>query len=139
MNDKNFTLEIVTPTRLVYSGEARHVRIPGVEGSFGVLDRHAPFLTALQIGGIKVESSKGTRSFATSGGIVEVLPHAVTILAETADEAGEIDLARAEAAKERAKRRLRERTPDVDLDRARRALSRATNRIRLVRKLNGMR
>ena len=134
MSESLFKLEIVTPFKLVYSESVKYVRIPGVDGLFGVLNRHAPFLTALKIGEIKVESNVDTRYFATSGGIVEVLPDSVTILAETADEAHEIDLSRAEEAMKRARERLKKRTHDLDVDRARRALLRAINRMRIARK-----
>ncbi len=133
-----FILEIVTPSRLVFSGEVHYARIPGVDGQFGVLDRHAPFLTALKIGEIKVESEDSTRYFATSGGIVEVLPDSVTILAETADEAHEIDTARVEEAIKRARERLAKRTHEVDVDRAHRALMRALNRMRTARRAAGV-
>ena len=134
MSESYFKLEIVTPFKLVYSESVKYVRVPGVDGLFGVLNRHAPFLTALQIGEIKVESKVDTRYFATSGGIVEVLPDSVTILAETADEAHEIDVNRAEEAMKRARERLKRRTHDMDVDRARRALLRAINRMRIARK-----
>jgi len=134
MSEKVFKLEIVTPFNLVFSGDVKYVRVPGVEGLFGVLDRHTPFLTALQIGEIKVEDPKDTRYFATSGGIVEVLPDSVTILAETADEAHEIDFARAEEAVKRARKRLSERKHDVDTVRAHNALYRAINRMRIARR-----
>ena len=126
-----FDFEIVTPTRVVFSGKVRHVRAPGSEGYFGVLSGHTPFMTNLQIGEIKINTEAAEDYYATSGGLIEVLPHGITVLAESAEKAGEIEPERAQKAIERAKKRLEEKTPDTDLDRARLALLRGINRIRI--------
>jgi len=127
-------LEIVTPERTVFSGEITYLKAPSVDGYFGVLPRHTPMLVALKVGEIEIREGGRRRFFATSGGYAEVLPDRITILAETAEEASEIDVARAQSAKERALRRLREKPPGTDIDRARAALARALNRLRIAAK-----
>ncbi len=129
--EKTFQFEIVTPEGKVYSEAVESVIAPGVDGYFGVLAGHTPFMTALKIGEIRVRKGEETVLFATTGGFVEVLPHRMTLLAETAEEASRIDVSRALAAKERAEKRLKSRTPDVDVERARLALARAMNRLRV--------
>ena len=100
-------VEIVSPDRAAYRGEALRFQAPGVEGSFEVLRGHAPMLAATQVGTVTVTTMTGERvSFATSGGFVEVLDNHVIMLAETAEPAGEIDVERARAAEERAAERL---------------------------------
>jgi F-type H+-transporting ATPase subunit epsilon len=129
-----FQLEIVTPEKTVFSGEVESLRAPGFEGEFGVLARHRAMLAALDIGRIQFrQTGNESRQVATSGGFAEVQGHEVTILAETAEFEEEIDLARAEAARERARERLStRRATDVDEQRAEIALKRAVNRLRLL-------
>jgi len=133
MPPKRFKLEIVTPFRVVFSGEVNALVAPGIEGYFGVLPGHTPFLTALRVGEIKVTINNTERYFATSGGFAEVLTDTVTVLAETAEAATEIDVKRAMEAKARAERRLQEKV-GWDLDRARAALMRALNRLSVAQK-----
>lgn len=127
--EKTFILEIVTPIRVVCTEEAVHVKAPGVAGYFGVMHNHAPFLTALKIGVIEVRMPAGMRYYATSGGFCEVMDNRMKLLVETAEASSEIDVARAEAARDRAKERLDRRPADLDLPRAQAALARALNRI----------
>ena len=123
---------IVTPFGISEEYNVRHLFAPGTEGYFGVLPGHLPFLTTLRVGEIRFDTDQGAKLWATSGGFAEVLSDHVTILAQTAEPAGQIDLDRAEAAKKRALARLSEGKPDVDTERARIALARAINRINLV-------
>ena len=126
-------LAIVTPERSIYSGNVETVKIPGTEGSFGVLPRHAPLLAAVAVGTIAfVEAGGRSQRAATSGGFAEVNGESVTVLAETAELAGQIDVARARAALQGARDRVN-RADDEDVDRARAeaALSRAKNRLKL--------
>ena len=127
-------LEIVTPEKTVYSGEIESLRAPGSEGEFGVLARHRAMLAALGVGRIQFkETGEEDRQVATSGGFAEVHGSGVTILAETAEFGEEIDLARAEAARDRARERLsRRRDADVDETRAEIALLRSVNRLRML-------
>ena len=100
-------VEIVSPDRAAYRGEARSFRAPGVEGSFEVLRGHAPMLAATQTGTVTVTTVGGDRlQFATSGGFVEVLDDHVIMLAETAEPSSEIDIERARAAEATAAERL---------------------------------
>ena len=127
-----FQLEIVTPEKTVYSGEVERLQAPGTEGGFGVLAGHHPMLAALAIGQMVFsEQEQGPQSVAISGGFAEVQRDRVTVLAETAEFAQEIDVTRAEVARDRARERLaRKRDQQIDEARARLALVRAINRLR---------
>ncbi|MDZ7262315.1 MAG: F0F1 ATP synthase subunit epsilon [candidate division KSB1 bacterium] len=133
---KYFAYEIVTPFGVVYSGSARYLRAPGVDGYFGILPRHAPLLAALKIGEIKIVKEGETKYFAISGGYLEVLANKVSILAETAEEAKDIDIKRAQAALERARQRLALKDKGIDQERARAALLRALNRLMVSKKIS---
>ena len=127
-------LEIVTPSKITFSGEVKSITIPGVEGSFQVLINHAPILSIFEIGLIKVKlDADKVLYFATGGGTVEVLNNNISVLADSLEPVEAIDLERAKRALERARRRLEERGPETDLDRAQ-ALKRAINRIQIVEK-----
>jgi F-type H+-transporting ATPase subunit epsilon len=134
--NKIFDLEIITPIEVIYKSEVKHIRVPGTEGYLGILAGHTPFVTTLQSGEIKVDLQHDeSKYFATSGGIVEVLPEKTTVLVETAEEAVEIDVERAIHAKERAERRLSERTSETDIKRVKAALTKAINRIKIYKKM----
>ncbi len=130
------TLDIVAPNDRVFQGTASAVRAPGVEGSFAVLRGHAPMIAAFGVGPLIVTTDDGGGgdgriAFATSGGFLEVIDDTVTVLAETAEPASDIDVERARRAEERALQRLREGGTDIDRDRAQEALDRARNRARV--------
>jgi len=129
--DKTYLLEIVTPVRKAFSGQVRGVVAPGEEGYFGVLPHHTAMLSSLAIGYMKVDTPERTRHFAISGGFAEVLPSGLLILAETAEEASEIDVERAKQARNRAEKRLSEGRKEWDVERAQAALLRATNRLKI--------
>src|SRR5512140_366673 len=132
MYDKPFRLQIVTPAKLAYEGEATSVSAPGVLGGFQVLANHAALLAAVEIGRIKVRDTAGVETFyASSSGFVEVRNNVVTVLVESAEKSDEIDVPRARAARERAEQRLRTKAPDIDVERAQAALLRALNRLRV--------
>ena len=128
-----FQLEIVTPEMTVYSGEVEQLRAPGTEGGFGVLAGHHPMLASLRIGEMVFsEPERGPKSVAISGGFAEVQRDRVTVLAETAEFAQDIDVNRAEAARERAREMLtQKRDQQIDEARATLALARAVNRLRI--------
>lgn len=128
-------LEIVTPDRLVYSEQVNSVTVRGVEGELGILPGHISFVTPLQIAPVYVKIGNQRTPFAVQGGFVEVRKDKIVILAESAEKAEEIDLERAEAAKERAETRLnaKGRQDEVDHRRAEMALQRAMNRIKVMR------
>ena len=128
-----FALEIVTPERVVYSGQVTSLQAPGTEGSFGVMAGHMPLLASLDIGVLRFadEGGEGVQ-MAVSGGFAEVGRERVTVLAETAESAGEIDVQRAESSRQRAEERLANRDDvEVDAARARAALMRAQNRLKI--------
>ncbi|ROR03473.1 F0F1 ATP synthase subunit epsilon [Desulfosoma caldarium] len=124
-------LEVVTPVRKVLSEEVDMVVAPGEYGEFGALPNHIPFLTKLKIGELRFKAGGSTRFVAIMGGYAEVLPDKVTILATAAEEATDIDVIRAQAAKERAERRLREAKDRVEFARAQAALQRALTRLKV--------
>jgi len=129
-------LEIVTPERLVVNAAADEIQIPGKTGYLGILPGHAPLITELSAGGeISYRTGADTKRLAVAWGFAEVLPHKVTILAETAERAEDIDLARARAAKQRAEEELRKSGTGGD-EEAQAALQRANTRIEVASKLN---
>ncbi len=135
MYEKPFRLDIVTPTRVVFQGEATSVSAPGLSGSFQILYNHAPLLSAIGIGILKVKESDGRDVlYSTSGGFVEVKDNAVVVLAESVEREDEIVLQRAKAAHARALQRIESRNAEIDYERARAALMRAMNRLKVAEK-----
>jgi F-type H+-transporting ATPase subunit epsilon len=136
MYEKPFELQIVTPVRVLFKGQVTSFSAPGVEGGFQVLAGHAPFLSAITTGQVKIKGVDGADTvYAASGGFVEVRDNSVTLLAEAAERADEIDVQRAEASRGRAEKRLESYKLDSDVDRARASLARAMNRLRVAGKL----
>jgi F-type H+-transporting ATPase subunit epsilon len=133
----NIKLEIVTAERIVYSEDVEAVIAPGIEGQLGILPHHAPLMTILQSGELRVKRGADEDIMAISGGFLEVRPDRVIVLADSAERAEEIDEARAEAAKQRAEQRLKERgvTPGLDMARAEAALRRAMARLTVLEKI----
>lgn len=131
MSEKTQRLEIVTPQRVVYKDDARFVVVPGVEGELGFLPDHAPLVSALKTGVLRVQKDGNTTSVALHGGFVEVRDSRVTVLANAAEKADEIDKARAEQAKKRAEERLEKKSEDIDVQRAEAALRRALTRLKV--------
>jgi len=101
-------LEIVTPEKLEISAEVDELTAPGIEGEFGVLAGHTPFMTLLAIGELLYKKGEKTVYYAVSSGFVEVLNDKVKVLAETVEEASQIDIERAEKAKQRAEEKLKQ-------------------------------
>jgi F-type H+-transporting ATPase subunit epsilon len=125
-------LEIVTPERLAYSDEVDAVVLPGSEGEMGVLPHHAPLVSTLGVGELRIRKGGSEESFAIVGGFVQVRPDRVVVMAETADMASEIDLERAQEARREAERTLESGYHEgVDLSAARAALQQALLRIRV--------
>jgi len=127
-------LDIVTAERIVYSGDVDLVVAPGIEGQLGILPHHAPLMTTLQVGELWVKKGREEFSLAISGGFLEVRPDRVIILADAAERAEEIDIARAEEAKHRAEEQLSQHPPEVDAARTEVALRRALTRLKIVEK-----
>jgi F-type H+-transporting ATPase subunit epsilon len=130
MADK-ILLEVVTPEKTLLKELVDIVVAPGEEGEFGVLPNHIPFLSKLKVGELRFRVGTATRFIAIMGGFAEVLPDHVTVLATAAEEATQIDVIRAKAARERAERRLREAKDRYDFTRAQAALQRALARLRI--------
>ena len=126
-------LEVVTPERLVVNDTAEYIEIPGLTGYIGVLPGHAPLITELAVGEINYRQGSQTKRLAVAWGFAEVLPNKVTILAETAEKAEEIDTTRAEAAKKKAEAELQKAGPDGSKD-AQAALQRANARLEVAGK-----
>jgi F-type H+-transporting ATPase subunit epsilon len=131
----NIKLDVVTAERLVYSDEVDIVIAPGVDGELAILPRHAPLMTMLKPGELRTRIGADEQSLVITGGFLEVRPDRVTILADAAERAEEIDIARAEAAKKRAEERLTKRTTEVDLARAEAALQRSLARLKVAEKI----
>lgn len=129
--DRTFLLRVVTPDRQVVRDDVEEAQIPGKEGYLGILPSHAPLISELKIGEVSYRKGREVRRLAVTWGFVEVLPEQVTVLAETAERPEEIDVTRAQAAKERAERRLKHPDPDTDIARATVALERALIRLQV--------
>lgn len=128
-------LEVVTPDRLVASESVDIVMAMGALGEFGILPGHIPFLTPLQPGELRYRKGNQLEYMAVNGGFAEVSNNKVTVLAEAAEKAREIDIDRAKRAKERAEKRLAQaKAEDVDYTRAEMALKRALLRLRVAEK-----
>jgi len=131
MPERTFKLEIITPERVVLSNDrVASVVAPGVEGYFGIMANRAPLISQLDIGVLQYRAVGGHWEYvAVSGGFLEAIGNKVTVLAETAELSHEIDVQRAQEARERALQRLRSSEPDVDIVRAQAALKRAAARL----------
>ncbi|RNB82048.1 F0F1 ATP synthase subunit epsilon [Brevibacillus fluminis] len=124
------TIEVVTPERVVYSGEATMVIARGVEGDVGIMPNHMPLVTPLKIAPVRIKTVGDKETvIAVSGGFMEVRGTQVAILAESAELPEDIDVERAKQSKGRAEQRLNEKHPDLDIRRAERALQRAISRL----------
>jgi F-type H+-transporting ATPase subunit epsilon len=130
-------LVIVTPTRQLLRARAVEVTLPGADGYLGILPGHAPLMTELGIGELTYRGATAAEPISVIRGFAEILPDRVTVLAETAELAAEIDIERAEAAKARAEKRLTSGDTNIDWDRAGVALQRALIRIQVARKYRG--
>lgn len=131
------TLSIVTPERELVRVQVDAVELPGSEGYFGVLPGHTPMLATLTVGRLTYTSGQETQVLAIAFGFAEVLPDAVTVLAQIAERAEDIDVARAEAARARAEERLGRPGTDLDYERARTALDKAALRLQVASRARG--
>jgi F-type H+-transporting ATPase subunit epsilon len=129
-----FQLEIVTPERMVVNDAAEEMQLPGKNGYLGILPGHAPLITELAVGEISYRNSGFVHHLAVAWGFAEVLPDKVTVLAETCEPADQIDVARAEKAKQRAEEHLKSGDPNTDYGRAESALKKAETRLDVAKK-----
>ncbi len=130
-----FDLTVLAPDHALFEGRVTSLVAPGIDGYFGVLARHAPMVAQLGSGAMMIRQENGSEEyFAVSAGFLEIELDGVTILADTAEAAAEIDVERARAAQERARQRIRRRERDLDVARAEAALQRALARLQVVEK-----
>jgi len=127
----NLQLRIVSADRSLVDEPVDEVQIPGADGYFGVLPGHTPLLAALQVGQLWYRRGEERQYLSIAFGFAEVQPDRVILLAQIAERAGEIDVARAEAARQRAEERLAKPTGDMDFERARVALLKALIRLQV--------
>ena len=131
MADKKLHVDIVTVEGRRFAGDADFVVAPGSEGELGILPQHIPLLTFLKPGSVKVRNDNDEQFFFVSGGFLEVRPDSVTVLADSAERAEDIDESRAEEARRRAQGLLEQKLSDADVAAASAALARAEARLRL--------
>lgn len=124
-----FHLEIVTPNRLFFSEDVEMVVVRGLEGDLAILKGRAPVTTPLKIGKIRIFQNGVEKIAAVVDGYISVIDDKATIVTEAAEWPNEIDIERAEAAKERAEKRIKDQKENIDVDRAELALKRALNRL----------
>lgn len=129
-----FLVEIVTPERKVYAETANMVSVKGIDGELGILPNHIPLVTPLRIAPVVIKRDKKSDVIAVNGGFIEVRKDKIVILAESAELAADINIDRAEAAKQRAEQRLAAKQDQVDFRRAELALQRAMNRLNVKQK-----
>ena len=127
---KIFQLEIITPEKVINEGQVSYVRVPSLDGLFGVKSRHAPAIIAMSIGEIKVTKDGKESYYATTGGFADVRPENVQLLVETAESITDIDKERVKAAIKRAQEKLKDNK--ADLTRGKAALDRAKNRLKII-------
>jgi F-type H+-transporting ATPase subunit epsilon len=131
---KTIKVSVVTPDGPVYEADVEMVSTKAKSGELGILPGHIPLVAPLEIGAVRLKKGGKTEYVAVSGGFLEVRPDKVTVLAQAAERAENIDVARAKAAKERAEQRLRAKQENIDFKRAELALRRAVNRLEIAEK-----
>lgn len=131
MSDKTFVLTIVTPERQVFQAAVNMVILRTVDGEIGVLPGHIPLVAPLAIGPVRIKTNGEEQNAAIGGGFIEISAGNVLVLSESAELAKEIDVARAEAARQRALTRLEKKQADLDFARAQAALQRALVRLKV--------
>jgi F-type H+-transporting ATPase subunit epsilon len=134
MVDNGFRLTVLTEEKAIIDETIRSLIAPGTEGYLGVWRNHAPLVTGLMPGRLTIIRTDTPRDYAVAGGFLEIRANVATLLADALEAVEDIDVARAEAAAQRARERLKGRDPDVDVARAEAALKRALNRMRLARR-----
>ncbi|AGC49820.1 F0F1 ATP synthase subunit epsilon [Lawsonia intracellularis] len=129
--EQSLHLEIISPDHTIVSDRVTYVNLPGVNGELGILPGHIPLMAALDIGKLHYQQDSKNYYVFISAGFAEVSNNKVTVLTEAAEKASEIDVARAQAAKERAKARLLKAEEDIDMARAEAAMHRAIIRLNI--------
>ena len=133
-----FHVDVVSAEASIFSGEAKFVALPGEAGELGILPKHAPLITRIRPGAVRIEKADGGEEFIfVAGGILEVQPNIVTVLADTAIRGKDLDEAKATEAKQRAEEALRNNKSDVDAAAAQAELISAVAQLAAIRKLRG--
>lgn len=129
-------VDVVSAETLIFSGEAKFVALPGESGELGILPRHTPLITRIKPGTVRIEKADGSEEFVfVAGGILEVQPNVVTVLADTAIRGKDLDEAKAEEAKKRAEEALRNNDASIDYAVAQAELISAVAQLAAIRKL----
>ena len=129
-------VDVVSAETLIFSGEAKFVALPGESGELGILPRHTPLITRIKPGTVRIEKADGSEEFIfVAGGILEVQPNVVTVLADTAIRGKDLDEAKAEEAKKRAEEALRNKDATIDYAVAQAELISAVAQLASIRKL----
>ncbi len=131
---KTVLVNVVTPDGPVYDADVEMVSVKAQSGELGILPGHIPLVAPLAISGVRLKRDSGEDKLAINGGFLEVRPDKVTILAQSAEKPQDIDVARAQAARERAERRLQSKEDHIDRVRAELALRRAANRLNVAQR-----
>ena len=133
-------VDVVSAEESIYSGEAKFVALPGESGELGILPRHTPLITRIKPGAVRIEKADGSGEefIFVAGGILEVQPHGVTVLADTAVRGHDLDEAKAAEAKAAAEEALKNAKSDIDLAHAQAELATLAAQIAAARKLRGM-
>ena len=131
---ETFSVEIVTPIKILNQENVKYIRCPGIDGSFGIMKKHRQGVIALGVGEIKIDASGDTDWYATSGGFAEIGSDKIELLLESVEKSNEIDVKRATKALERAKDRKKNSTEQIDNVRLEASLSRALNRLKVSKK-----
>ena len=129
-----FSVEIVTPIKILNQENVNYIRCPGIDGSFGIMKKHRQGVIALDVGEIKIDANGDTDWYSTSGGFVEIGSDKIELLLESVEKSNEIDVKRATKALERAKDRKKNSTEQIDNVRLEASLSRALNRLKVSKK-----
>ncbi|WP_423822439.1 F0F1 ATP synthase subunit epsilon [Salinisphaera sp. SPP-AMP-43] len=129
-------VDVVSVEGEIFSGSASIVYAPAEMGEIGIMPRHAPLLTRLKPGNLRIHDENDVEEQVfVSGGLLEIQPHLITVMADTAERAEDIDEAEAEKAKERAEQAVSEAEGEVDIEQAQAALTEAAARLEMVRKI----
>ncbi len=131
-----FHVDVVSAEASIFSGEAKFVALPGEAGELGILPKHTPLITRIKPGAVRIEKADGTEEFVfVAGGILEVQPNVVTVLADTAIRGKDLDEAKAEEAKKNAEEALRNKDASIDYAAAQAELASAVAQLAAIRKL----
>jgi len=135
MASTSIHVDIVSAEREIFSGEADMVFAPGEQGELGIAPRHAPLLTRMKPGTVRVQHGGEEQVFYVSGGILEIQPHMVTVLSDTAQRAADLDEAAAQEAKRKAEEALANQSGEMDVARAQAELLEALARLKAIQHL----